>query len=204
MLIQSFSRPTLALPQEPGERLERLAPSDPKGRSERRRAPIAAVGGARGLVAYFKARVYATFTGLAIVLVLSDTHPEPQRALLALGLDVVGIVVAGLVSEIAGHLVVHGGFSSRADLVVPLRVATAALSTLVVPAALLGSAWVGWMPLDAALWAASWVYIFTLVAIGLLAFRGAASRRWQTLLALEVLAVLALLVLLVKTLAKTV
>lgn len=190
--------------QGPNERLERLAPSDPKGRYERRRARIAAAGGARGLVAYFKARVYATFTGLAILTVFLGTHPEPQRAFLSLCLGVVGIVVAGLVSEIVGHYVVHGEFPSRASRVLQLRIMTAALSTLVVPAALIGAAWLGWMPLDAALWAAAWVYIITLGAIGLLAFRGARAGRWKKLLALEALAALAGLVLLVQILAKAV
>ncbi|QEO14540.1 hypothetical protein FLP10_09000 [Agromyces intestinalis] len=191
--------------QGPNERLERLAPSDPKGYDERRRARIMAAGGVRGLVAFFKARVYAMFTGLAILTVFIGTHPEPQRVFLSLVLGVAGIVVAGLVSEIVGYYVVYGEFASRAGLMLSLRVAAAALGTLVVPAALIGAVWLGWIPLDVALWTAAWVYVAELGAIGLLAFRGATSSgRWKKLLALEALFVLGLLVLLVQMLAKAV
>ncbi|GAA2978225.1 fatty acid desaturase [Microbacterium terrae] len=191
-------------PEHDEDRAERLAPGDPRGRHERRRARIAEAGGEDGLVAYFKERVYATFTGLAIVLVVAGKHPEPQHAFLALVFGVLGIVVAGFVSEIVGHLVVHGGFSSRAELIVPLRVASAALGTVVLPAALVGAAWLGWIEIDAALRIASWIYIGTLVVIGLLVVRGARLRWWQTLLALGLLVALALLVLLLQTLAKSV
>ena len=51
-----------------------------------------------------KERVYATFTGLAIVLVLRPHEPSPQDATFPLVIGVLGITVAGFVAEIIAHL----------------------------------------------------------------------------------------------------
>ncbi len=107
-------------------------------------------------------------------------------------------------SDIVAHLAVHGTFSERGEVVVPLRVAGGALSTVVIPAALVGAAWVGWMPLEAALTAAAWVYVATLAAVGLLAVRRPHLTWMQRLVALAMLVALALLVLLLQTIAKSV
>lgn len=174
-----------------------------RGHHARRRAAIAEAGGEAGLVSYFKERVYATFTGLAIVMVVSQ-HPEPEHAFLALVFGVLGITIAGFVSEIVGHLVVHRRFSSWADIVVPLRVSSAALATVVAPAALIGAAWAGWLDIDLALTIAAWIYVGTLVLIGLLAVRRSHLSWWQTLVALGLLVALGALVLLLQTVAKSV
>ncbi|WES63476.1 hypothetical protein P0L94_13510 [Microbacter sp. GSS18] len=175
-----------------------------RSRSARRRDAIAREGGDAGLVSYFKERVYATFTGLAIVLVVSGSHPDPEHAFLALIFGVLGITTAGFVSEIVGHLVVHSHFSSRAEVMVPLRVSSAALATVVLPAAFIGAAWAGWLDIELALMIAAWIYVGTLVVIGLLAVRSSRLRWWQTLLALGMLVALGALVLLLQTLAKSV
>lgn len=178
--------------------------TQPRGRNARRRAAIAESGGDAGLVSYFKERVYATFTGLAIVLVVGQKHPEPEHAFLALVFGVLGITTAGFVSEIIGHLAVHSHFSSRAELLVPLRVSVAALATVVLPAAFIAVSWAGWLDIELALTIGAWIYIGTLVLIGLLAVRNSGLRWWQTVLALGLLVALGALVLLVQTLAKSV
>ena len=103
---------------------------------------------APAFVEYFKERVYATFTGLAIVLVVAanDAH-DPGHAVLALLLGVVGITAAGFVSGVISHLAVHRDFPGGAELLAQLRIAGGALGTLVTPMILLVLAWLGVLPL---------------------------------------------------------
>src|SRR5690349_15760521 len=100
-------------------------------------------------VRYFKERVYATFTGLAIILVVSASgHAEPDHAFFALVLGVIGITAAGFVSDVVSHLAVHQEFPSGAEFAVLLRIAGGALSTVVVPGILILLAWFDVMQLD--------------------------------------------------------
>lgn len=174
-----------------------------RGRSAGRRDRRAAgAGGAQALVAYFKERVYATFTGLAIVLVVAaNEHADVAHALFALVLGVVGITAAGFVSDVVSHLAVHRTFPGRAELAISLRVAGGALSTLVTPGILLLLALFGVMALGTALRAASIVYIATLAIIGWFAVRRSDLVWWKQLLALAILVALGLLVVGLQTLA---
>lgn len=177
----------------------------PRSAGGRRRAAIAETGGEAGLVAYFKERVYASFTGLAIVMVSGASHADdPAHAFLALVLGVLGITAAGFVADIVGHLAVHRRFSSVGEVIVPLRVALGALGTVVVPASVIGAAWLEWLPLQTAVTIAAWSYVLTLAVIGALVVRRARLRWWQALVAVGMLVALALLVLLLQTLAKSV
>lgn len=162
-------------------------------------------GDADAFVKYFKERVYATFTGLAIVLVVSASdHPEADHAFFALVLGVVGITAAGFVSDVVSHLAVHQEFPSGAEFAVLGRIAAGALGTLLVPAILLGLAWMERMPLDASLRAAAIVYIVTLGVIGWMAV-GRARLTWlQKLLALAILVALGLGVIGLQTLAHSI
>lgn len=121
---------------------------------------------------YLRERIYATFTGLAIVLVVANSgHPEARHAFLALLLGVAGIVAAGLVADILSHLLSHQTLPSRKEAGLLLRVAGGGLSTVVVPGGLLLAALLGAMELHGALRAASIVYVVTLAVIGWLAVR---------------------------------
>lgn len=162
-------------------------------------------GDADAFVRYFKERVYATFTGLAIVLVVSASdHPEADHAFFALVLGVVGITAAGFVSDIVSYLAVHQEFPGGGEFAVLGRIAGGALSTVLVPAILLVLAWTGVMHLDTALQIASIVYIATLGVIGWMAV-GRARLSWlQKLLALTILVALGLLVIALQTLAHAV
>ncbi|MCH6230402.1 hypothetical protein MK786_06590 [Microbacterium sp. CFH 31415] len=156
-------------------------------------------------VEYFKERVYATFTGLAIVLVVSvnDAH-DAGHAVLALLLGVVGITAAGFVSGVISHLAVHRDFPGGAELRAQLRIAGGALGTLVTPMILLALAWFGVLPLPAALRAAEIVYVATLAVIGWFAVRRSRLDLWKQLLALTILVTLGLVVVLLQTLAHSV
>lgn len=156
-------------------------------------------------VAYLKERTYATFTGLAIVLVVdSGGHVDARHAFLALVLGVVGIVVAGTVSEFTAHLVVHRGPPHGAELAAMARVAGGAVATVVLPAVLLGLAWAQVLPVGVAVDIVKWTYIATLAAIGLLAVRGGHLSLRYRVIVLSVLVGLGLAVVGVQALAKSV
>ncbi|WP_159604937.1 hypothetical protein [Agromyces humi] len=143
-----------------------------------------------------KERVYATFTGLAIVLVQAGNveHLTARQATLALLVGIVGITVAGFVADIVSHLAVHAAFPNPAELGRMARVAGEALASAGVPLILLALAWLGVFELAGALRAASIVYIVTLALIGFLAVRRTHLEWWKQLLALAMLVGLGLAV----------
>ncbi|MFF2486819.1 hypothetical protein ACFVSU_10485 [Microbacterium sp. NPDC058062] len=162
-------------------------------------------GQEEAFVRYFKERVYATFTGLAIVLVVSASdHAEPDHAFFALVLGVVGITAAGFVSDIVSHLAVHQEFPSGGEFAVLGRIAGGALGTVVVPGILIALAWLDVMHLETALRVSSIVYIATLGVIGWAAVRRARLSWAQKLVALGILLALGLLVIGLQTLAHSI
>jgi hypothetical protein len=177
-----------------------------RGRSARAREALAGVEGREdAFVMYFKERVYATFTGLAIVLVvLANDHADAEHALFALLLGVLGITAAGFVSDMISHLAVHREFPERVDLIIMFRVAGGALGTVITPGILLLLAWMDVMSLTAALRAASIVYIVTLAVIGWFAVRRSRLEWWRQLIALGVLVALGLAVVGLQTLAHSI
>ncbi|NEN05726.1 hypothetical protein G3T36_07555 [Diaminobutyricibacter tongyongensis] len=152
---------------------------------------------------YLKERVYATFTGLAIVLVLlNDTgNRDALHSLYALVIGVLGITTAGYLSDIIAHLAVHRAYPNGREHRQMLRVAGGALSTVVVPGALVGLAALGVFTLEAALRTASIVYLATLVVIAYLAVHRAGLRPLQRVLALGSLVALGAVVIGLQTIA---
>ena len=162
-------------------------------------------GGSRAVGAYLRERIYATFTGLAIVLVVAGSdHAAADHALLALLFGVIGITIAGFVSDVVSHLAVEGEFPHGADWVVLLRVAGGGLSTVVVPGGLMLLGWLEIIDLSTAISAAAIVYVVTLALIGWLTVRRSHARWWERVLALGILIGLGLLVIALQTLAKLV
>ncbi len=153
---------------------------------------------------YFKERVYATFTGLAIVLVLAGNDAEPAHALLALVFGVLGITVAGFVSDVVTQLAVHRRLPHGRELRILVQIALGALGTAVTPVILLALAWFGAIPAAVALRTAIIVYIVTLAVIGWFAVRRSRLPWWQQLLALGLLVALGLAVVALQTLAHAV
>lgn len=154
---------------------------------------------------YLKERIYASFTGLAIVLVVSaGGHPDSRHALLALVLGVIGIVVAGLVADIVSHLLLHEHLPNRTEMAGLVKIAGGGLSTAGVPAILLFLAFIDVMDLHAALVASTYVYVITLALIGWLAVRRSKLTGLQRIVVLAVLVGLGFAVVGVQTLAKSV
>lgn len=139
-------------------------------------------------VKYFKERVYATFTGLAVVLVVAaGQHPEPAHLLPTLLLSVVGIVAAGFVSDVIAHLAVHRALPAPREWYLLARIASGGLGTVVAPALVLLAALWEIVPDDASLTAVLGIYIVTLAVIGWLAVRRSRLVWWLQVLVLLVL-----------------
>ena len=143
-----------------------------------------------------KERVYATFTGLAIVLVqhANVEHVTAARATLTLLVGIVAISAAGFVADVIAHLAVHAAFPERDELGRMLRIAGSAVASASVPLIVLALAAFGVFELEGALRAASIVYLATLGLIGYVAVRRTRVAWWKQLLALGALVALGLAV----------
>jgi hypothetical protein len=143
-----------------------------------------------------KERVYATFTGLAIVLVQQTNveHITAARATLTLLVGIVALSAAGFVADVIAHLAVHAAFPDRAELGRMLRIAGSAVGSASVPRLVLALAALGVFELEGALRAASIVYLVTLGLLGYVAVRRTRVAWWKQLLALGALVALGLAV----------
>jgi hypothetical protein len=150
-----------------------------------------------------KERVYATFTGLAIVLVQYGNveHLTASNATYALLIGIVGITVAGFAADVIAHMSVHAAFPSGDELARMLRIAGSALASALVPLVLLVLAWADVIGLEPALRASSIVYLATLGVIGWFAVRRTRLGFWQQFVALAILVALGGLVILLQQLA---
>jgi hypothetical protein len=167
---------------------------------ERRRGWL--VGQSKDVVAQaLKERVYATFTGLAIVLVLRSHESTPQAATFSLVIGVLGITVAGFAAEVIAHLAAHASLPDRRELSRMFRVASGAFASVGVPVVLLLLSWPDWITLTGALQAATWVYLATLALIGWAAVRRTDLSWWKQSLALGALVLLGGIVIVLQLLA---
>ncbi|HEX6366957.1 MAG TPA: hypothetical protein VF000_12525 [Agromyces sp.] len=185
--------------QGPGDAVPERLPAASARRERRRewsaRQPAAVLAQA------LKERVYATFTGLAIVLVLRAHDPSPQEATSSLVIGVLGITVAGFVAEVIAHLAAHASLPDREELGRMFRIASGAFASVGVPVVLLLCSWPGWITLPTALAVATWVYLGTLGLIGWAAVRRTRLVWWEQLLALFALVVLGGIVIVLQLLA---
>ncbi|MGV8882047.1 MAG: hypothetical protein ACOH19_07815 [Rhodoglobus sp.] len=152
-------------------------------KSERRARRRMPEGDERTIAQYLKERIYATITGLAIVLVISTSteHHDARGALFSVVIGVLGITAAGYLADVIAHIAVHSKLLTAAEQRVLLRVALGGLSTVVTPVILLALAWVGVMELDTSLRVTTIVYLVTLGLIGFGAVRRANIPWWAQL-----------------------
>lgn len=141
-----------------------------------------------------KERVYATFTGLAIVLVqhANVEHITATRATLTLLVGIVAITAAGFVADVIAHFAVHAAFPRRAELGRMARVSGTALASAAGPLVILALAAFGVFALEPALLAASILYVVTLGLIGFIAVRRTHVAWWKQAVALGLLVALGL------------
>jgi hypothetical protein len=150
-----------------------------------------------------KERVYATFTGLAIVLVQHSNveHLTATRATLTLLVGIVAITAAGFVADVIAHFAVHAAFPRRAEVGRMLRVSGTAIASAAGPLLILALAAFGVLALEPALLAASILYVVTLGLIGFVAVRRTRVAWWKQAIALGMLVALGLMVVALQQLA---
>ena len=175
-------------------------------KSERRARERMPEGDERSIAQYLKERIYATITGLAIVLVIgtNSEHHDARGALFSLVIGVVGITAAGYLADLIAHIAVHANLPTPAEQRILLRIALGGLSTVVTPAILLVLAWSGVMELDTSLNVSTIVYLVTLGLIGLGTVRRASIPWWTQLAVLAALVGFGALVVGVQVLAHSV
>lgn len=150
-----------------------------------------------------KERVYATFTGLAIVLVqhANVEHITATRATITLLVGIIAITAAGFVADVIAHLAVHGAFPRRVELGRMLRVSGTAIASAAGPLVILALAAFGVFELEPALLAASILYLVTLGLVGFIAVRRTHVAWWKQVVALGILVALGLAVVVLQQLA---
>lgn len=142
-----------------------------------------------------KERVYATFTGLAVVMIYAvGDEPDAAHALRSLVVAIVGISAAGFVAEVIAHQVAHAAVPSGVEARTMLRIAGGALASASLPVLLLGASALGWLDARTALWVSVGVYGVTLVAVALIAVVRSRLSLRQSLLSLLIIVGLAVAV----------
>jgi hypothetical protein len=136
-----------------------------------------------------KERIYASFTGLAIVVVIGmePGHSSAVDALVTLAVGIVGIASAGFVADIIAHQVTHAAAPTRREIGVMARIAGGALASASVPLLALGSACFGWISLETAVLIGTVLYVVTLALIALLAVARTQLRFTQKLFSLLIM-----------------
>ena len=118
-----------------------------------------------------KERIYAGFTGLAIVaaLALSDHHETAVDALVNLVAGIVGIVAAAFVAEIIAHLVNERALPAPRQLWTMVQIGAGAITSASLPVVVLIGASLGVYALEPALYTSIALYFMSLTAVALLA-----------------------------------
>ncbi|MCT1478883.1 hypothetical protein [Microbacterium sp. p3-SID336] len=153
--------------------------------------------------AAIKERVYATFTGLAIVLVqyANVAHTSAVRATVTLLIGIVAIAFAGFVADLLAHVAVHAGFPDRHQLARMLGLTGTAIASAAIPLLALLMAVFDWIDLSTALMIASIAYVVILGVIGFFAVRRTKAPWWKQTIALGILVALGALVIVIQQLA---
>ncbi len=149
-------------------------------KSERRARERMPEGDAQSIAQYLKERIYATITGLAIVLVLfaNAEHHDARDALFSLVIGVLGITAAGYLADVIAHIAVHSTMPSAREQRTLFRIALGGLSTVLTPVILIALAWLGAMQLETSLRVATIAYLVTLGVIGYGAVRRTSLSFW--------------------------
>jgi len=151
-----------------------------------------------------KERIYATFTGLAIVVAIDVTgEGGAWSAFIMILVGIVGISAAGFLAEVVAHQVGHRRLPSGAEVGEMARIAGSALGSASIPLVVIALSGFGLIALELALPIAMGVYALTLVGIFFVASRSTGLRLIQRILTSAMLLALAALVVGVLFLAHT-
>ena len=149
-----------------------------------------------------KERIYASFTGLAILAtLLIGEHPSPSAAFLTLLAGIGGISIAGFVADVIAHQVTHEGSPGRDQFRVMARIAGGAFASASIPLLALAVAWIGLISTRTGIQIGMGLYVLTLVAVVVLASRRTRLGWRHQLVALISLTTLAAIVLVILVVA---
>ncbi|MGV9709476.1 hypothetical protein ACWDTI_02265 [Gordonia sp. NPDC003424] len=154
-------------------------------------------------IAYLKERVYVTFTGLAIVMVLYNTPGlhDARHASAVLLSGLLGVTVAAFASDLIAHLAIHQSYPRGRELVHLINISLGALSLAIVPLVLLGLAWTDVLALSIALIISAYLYIAILGGVVWAAVRRSHLTTGQKLLTSAMILALALVVVVIQIFA---
>jgi len=140
-------------------------------------------------------RIYVTFTALAILMAM-NAHGEldSPTVLWTLVVSVVGVLLAGLASDIVSHMIVHSRLPSAKEFRHMVAVSSRALGVLVVPVIAVALAVFDVIEVRTGITIAIVALIVALVVIARIAVSRTGLSGWRQLAAMTVLAALGVLV----------
>ena len=140
-------------------------------------------------------RIYVTFTALAILMAMNG-HGEldSPTVLWTLVISVVGVLLAGLASDLVSHMIVHSTLPSAKEFRHMLAVTSRALGVLVVPLIAVGLAVFDVIPDRTGMTIAIVALIVSLAVIARIAVARTGLSGWRQLGALLVIVALGVLV----------
>lgn len=149
-----------------------------------------------------KERIYASFTGLAILAtLLIGEHPGASAAFFTLLAGIGGISIAGFVADVIAHQVTHEGSPDRHQFSTMLRTAGGAFASASIPLLALATAWIGLISTRSGIRIGLGIYFLTLTGVVLLAARRTRLGWRHQLIALASLTTLAVIVVVILVLA---
>lgn len=148
-------------------------------------------------------RIYVTFTALAILMALNahGEHLDSPTVLWTLIISVVGVLLAGLASDLVSHMIVHDTLPSAREFRHMLAVASRALSVLAVPVIVLALAYFGVMQAHTAVVIAIAALIASLAVIARIAVSRTGLAGWKQLIVLVGIVLLGVIVVFLEQLA---
>ncbi|MGO4301135.1 hypothetical protein [Leifsonia sp. RAF41] len=140
-------------------------------------------------------RIYVTFTALAILMAMNG-HGEldSPTVLWTLVISVVGVLLAGLASDLVSHMIVHSTLPAANEFGHMLAVSSRALGVLVVPLISVGLAVFDVIPDRTGMTIAIVALIVSLAVIARIAVARTGLSGWRQLAALLVIVALGVLV----------
>lgn len=148
-------------------------------------------------------RIYATFTALAVLVALSShAEPfEPLSSVVTLIVSVVGVVLAGLASDLIAHMIAYDSLPTRHGFLQTLTVAARALTVLAAPVVVLLISVAGVIPERVAVTIALLFLIVSLAVIVMIAVQSTGLSVGKRVLVLAGIVLLGVAVVLLEQLA---
>jgi hypothetical protein len=148
-------------------------------------------------------RIYATFTALAVLMALNAHGGELDalHVLLTLVISVVGVLLAGLASDLVSHMIVHNTLPTAREFRHLAAIASRALGVIGVPAIALGLAAADVIEARTAMTVAIVALIASLAVVARIAVTRTGLPWWKQLIVLVAIVLLGVLVVFLEQLA---